>query len=132
MTCRNMLWTFTILICALGGSCSLFDSGIEWKDGNYALLWIDVPDDVALDYSKDGKGWSPLIERRVFAVGSDLRYIVVKQHPGGDKARTNYYLIDKAKDEFHCVQGPMGESEFLKRKQELGLPQFTKILDSLQ
>lgn len=121
-----------ICLAAICTSCGLFDSGVEWRDGHYSLLWIDIPDDVTLDYQNTQDGWAPLVDKRVFAVGSDQRYIVAKQHPNGDKSRTNFYVIDKSKDEFHCVQGPMSEVEFLKLNTNLHLPRFSKILDSLQ
>jgi len=113
-------------------SCSLFDAGTEWQDGPYALLWIDLPENVQLAYHQGKGGWAPLVEYRVFAVGSNSRYIVAKQHPNGDKSITNFYLIDRSKDEFHCVQGPMNELNFSKASKDLGLPTFTKTLHSLE
>lgn len=123
---------FALCLFVPFSSCALFDSGIEWQDGRFALLWIDLPDDVALEYQLDRDRWEPLIDKRVFAIGSDQRYIVAKQHPNGDKSRTNFYVIDKSKDEFHCVQGPMAEAEYLRRNTRLHLPRFTKVLESLQ
>ena len=63
-------------------SCSLFDSGTEWKDGPYALLWIDIPADVTLSYSNNQRAWSPLVEKQVFAVGSDSRLHRGEAAPG--------------------------------------------------
>lgn len=113
-------------------SCSLFDSGTEWKDGPYALLWIDIPADVTLSYSNNQRAWSPLVEKQVFAVGSDSRYIVAKQHPDGDRSKTNFYVVDRSRGEFHSVRGPMSEVEFTKITVQLGLPPFTKTLRSLE
>jgi len=121
-----------LALVSLATSCALFDSGTVWQDGRYALLWIDLPNEVTLDFHQDGGGWAPLVDKRIFAVGSDHHYIVAKQHPDGDRSRTNFYLIDKTKDEFHCVQGPMNEAAFLKLKAQLGLPAFSKTLESLQ
>lgn len=121
-----------VALISLANSCSLFDSGTVWHDGRYALIWIDLPEEVTLDYQNEGGGWAPLVDRRVFAVGSDQRYLVAKQHPNGDRSQTNFYLIDKAKDEFHCVQGPMNEASYLELKARLNLPGFTKTLESLQ
>lgn len=122
------------LLCLsfLGISCGLIDSGIEWRDGRYALIWIDDPNEISLDLQTSPDGWPPLVDKRVFAVGSDQRYIVAKQHPSGDRFTTNFFVIDKSKDEFHCVQGPMTESDFLRLNAGLHLPQFTRTLDSIQ
>lgn len=120
------------MLTAFGLSCSLFDSGVEWREGPYALIWIDLPNEVSLSYNEGGGGWAPLVEKQVYAVGSNSKYIVAKQHPNGDKAKTNFYVLDRSKDEQHCVQGPMIEAEFAKASKDLGLPPFTKVLTSLE
>ena len=97
-------------------------------------MWIDDPDDVRLSYDA-GKGyWSGKVEERVFAVGANERYIVVKQHPKGNKSITNYFIIDMKEDSLSkpVVMGPLTAEEFAKRSAEVSLPEFTKTLESLQ
>jgi len=126
----------TLLLCLALGSCGLFDSGTPWRDGRYALLWIDLPDDVGLDYDVGSGGWTTLVDVRVFAVGSDARYIVAKQHPKGDRSITNYFIIDKRLDPNRpasgAVMGPLTAREFEVKQRDLQLPPFTKVLASLE
>lgn len=121
----------------LGLSCSLFDSGQPWRDGQYVLQWIDESDEVTLSYDW-GKGSSePLVQSQVFAVGSNAKFIVVKQHPRGVKATTNFYVIPRRQHEGRRashppIYGPMTSAEFAKMAKELDLPGFLKTLTALE
>lgn len=126
-----------LLLAPFISGCGLFDSAIEWKGGPYALLWIDVPEDVELSHDAGSGAWIGRVEPRVFAVGWDGRYVVAQQHPKGDKTKTNFFIIDSTKDSplaniKDVVIGPLSEAEFKKKSDELNLPKFTKILKSLQ
>lgn len=127
----------TILVASALSACSLFDSGVEWKGGPYALQWIDISENVTLVRMLDGTGSIGRIEATVFAVGWDGRYLVAKQHPGGNKAITNYFIIDSRLDSNmadpdKAVTGPLSQGEFRKRAEQLKLPGFTRTLDSLE
>ena len=118
-------------------SCALFDSGIPWRSGPYKLLWIDLPDEVQLVYDIGRGGSVPLVAPRVFAVGSDDRYVVAKQHPHGDKAVTNYFIVDRRsvkseRDIEGSAVGPLDEAAFRQQASTLKLPAFTKTLETLQ
>ena len=125
-----------MVVCSLSG-CGLFDSGVEWRDGPYELLWIDLPSQLSLNYDlgKDG-GSIGLVEWTVFSVGSNDHYIVVKQHPNGNKAVTRYFIVDKSEalqtDPVRAVLGPLTEVEFGAKSRSIKLPQFTKVLSSLE
>jgi len=124
-----------MVVCALSG-CGLFDSGVEWRDGPFKLLWIDVAEQTSLNYEWGKHGAIGLVDWTVFAVGSNDRYIVVKQHPRGNKAVTNYFIVDKREalptDLDRAVVGPLTQAEFTVQARSLPLPQFTKVLSSLQ
>ncbi len=128
---------FTLIaVFALSG-CGMFDSRIEWRGGPYALMWIDLPESVHVARDEGSGAWTPRIEEQVFAVGWDGRYLVAQQHPKRDKKSTVYFIVDSKKDSPHAaagdsVTGPLSEAEFKKKSEELGLPQFTKILSSLK
>jgi hypothetical protein len=129
--------TAIVLLSGLLAGCGHFDSGLVWRGGPYALIWIDIPDDVKLSYDAGKGSWLGRVDARVFAVGWDGRYVVAKQHPKGDKNITNYFVIDSQKDSLNAdaekvVIGPLGEEEFQKRSAELKLPPFTKVLESLK
>jgi len=126
-----------ILLGILLASCSLFDSGVEWRGGAYALTWIDIPEDVYLARDLGNGAWTPRIDARVFAVGWDGHYLVAQQHPKGDKRITNFYILDSQKDgnAFDAKKsliGPLTKEEFIKKSVELKLPGFTKVLSSLK
>ena len=131
-----LLVILALLTSGLVG-CGLFDSGVEWRGGPYALMWIDLPDSVFIARDEGKGSWAPKVEQQVFAVGWNGRYLVAKQHPKGDKKVTNYFIVDSQKDSPHAsagssVIGPLSEAEFANKSQELGLPQFTKVLASLK
>ena len=126
-----------ILLCGLLTSCGFFDSRREWKGGHYILIWIDIPEDVTLSYDLGKNSSAVRVGERVFAVGWDGRYVVAQQHPKGNKSITNYFFIDSQKDSAHAgpkevVVGPLSEAEFKKKAEELKLPPFTRVLESLK
>ncbi len=124
-------------LCLIGLSCAIFDSGRPWKDGQYSLLWIDLPDEVTLTYDWGAGHSEPLIPSQVFAVGANANFIVVKQHPHGDKSITNFYAIPRRpsagkRSPHPPVLGPMSSIEFAKKSVELSLPSFSKTLTALE
>lgn len=125
------------LLAALLSACSLFDSGIEWREGPYALIWIDTSENVSLSRELSDGNWIGRVDSTVFAVGWDGHYAVAKQHPHGDKSKTNYFILDSKNDVptaevNQVVIGPLTESEYQQKSIELNLPKFTKVLASLQ
>src|SRR4051812_43225163 len=82
----------------------------------------------------DEGGSLGLVDWTVYAVGSNDRYIVVKQHPQGNKAVTNYFIVDKRAalptNPARAVLGPLTEAEFSVQTRSLHLPKFTKVLSS--
>ncbi len=101
------------------------------------LLWIDLPNVVTLSYDLGNGSSTPRVDEQVFSVGYDGRYVVAKQHPGGNKSITNYFIVDARKDSKTAINkdvvtGPLSEQEFQKKAKELNLPAFTKTLESLK
>jgi hypothetical protein len=101
------------------------------------LGWIDVPDRVTLSYDLGNGASIGRIDYAVFEIGWDGRYVVAKQHPRGDKAITNYFVVDVAADSANAdpklvVLGPYTADEFSSRTRDLKLPPFTKVLQSLK
>jgi len=133
---RPIQLTTVLLISACVAACALFDSGMPWRSGPYALMWIDLPDEVLLGYDEGAGSWTSLVEPRVFAVGADDRYVVVQQHPNGDGAVTSFFIVDRRanvpKRPKAAVTGPLTEREFRDKAASLRLPAFTKVLESLK
>lgn len=130
---------FFVVVAAAGLliSCSLFDSGVEWRGGPYSLVWIDTADNTSLNRNLGEGSWIGRVESTVFAVGWDGRYLVAKQHPDNDRSKTNYFIIDSRNDTdladpTEVVIGPLTEAEFRQKSIELRLPTFSKVLTSLQ
>ena len=137
MKIRAAMTSSVAIACALVAGCALFDSGVEWRDGPYALMWIDLPDEVQLPYYLGNGGWATLVLPRVFAVGSNDQYVVACQHPGCEKALTNYFIVDKRqyvakRGPGTAVLGPISEKEYAATAAQLRLPPFTKVLESLK
>ena len=117
-----------VLLFVMG--CSLFDSGMPWESGPYALLWIDLPDEVQLSYDLGRGSWATLVGPRVFAVGANQEYVVAQQHPGGDKTIANFFIIEVqagAKATSNMESSARSESrKFMKRRQRCGCPRSPK------
>ena len=114
--------------------CGLIDSGVVWRQGAYALIWIDDPKHVSLTLDARNGGRIGRISPQVFAVGANERFIVAKQHPDGDKAITNYFIIDITQDSVSkpAILGPLTEADYALKSSDMTLPTFTKVLESLQ
>ncbi len=118
--------TFIVL-----GGC-IFDSGEKWKDSPYIVIWIDDGKNMTLNYEVGDGGSVERVGKKIMAVGSNKKYIVVKQNPDGNSAITKYYFVDRNKDHKYAdpdeaVVGPLTEEEFEKRKVQLKLPDFQKF-----
>ncbi|TVZ41820.1 hypothetical protein P886_1170 [Alteromonadaceae bacterium 2753L.S.0a.02] len=117
---------FSIIIVFLV-SC---DYGVEWKDRPYEVIWIDTSDNRTLNREVDENTSIGRVEAEVIAVGSNQKYVVVKQKPvGGDSI--SFFYIEREKDGKYLnadeiTQGPFTETRYLVLKSELGLPEFSK------
>lgn len=129
--------SIVLILSGSATSCSLFDSGVEWRAGPYALLWIDTAENNSLCREIGGGSCIGRVDATVFAVGSNGRYVVAKQHPAGDRDKTSYFIIDSLRDselanQSDVVLGPLSKEAYGKKAVELNLPEFTKVLDSLK
>jgi len=135
------------VLLALVGGMAAFGCGFvhdEHLIGPYYLSAVDTPDQMCVSYALGNGNELGLIHETVFAVGWNDRYIVAKQHPENDRRVTNYYYLEMALDstllkpsvdpnwQHKSVTGPLTEAVFLARKAELGLPDFTRVIGSLQ
>ena len=101
------------------------------------MLWIDVSDSVTLNYKLSDTASIQRVSEVVYSVGSNKDYIVAKQHPGGNKNITNYYIVDRDRDDqlaniSDVVTGPLNKKEFQEQALTLSLPEFTFTLESLE
>jgi len=137
MSRRRHSWLVLASVLLMSGCFAWFDFGVEWQDGNYALTWVDSYNSMALSYSTGPDRWGTVIESQVFAVGSDERYIVARQHPQGSRSVTMYFIVDKAqppnsRDLTKTVVGPLSEQAFATKQAELKLPAFSKTIEVLR
>lgn len=120
---RALIIFITSFLC----SC---DSGVEWKDGPYEVMWIDTGDNRTLNHEISENASIGRVEAEVIAVGSNEKYVVAKQKPIGGGS-ISYFYIERAKDDKYLnwdeiTQGPFSEARFLQLKTELGLPEFSE------
>jgi hypothetical protein len=122
-----------LLIMMSSWGCSSSDSGVLWKGGPYVLTWIDHRENVFLAYDFGSGGGKETVAPCVFAVGFDGQYVVVKQHPNGDRKITNYFIVNAQKDSpDEPALGPFTEAEFQQKSVEMKLPRFTKVIKELE
>ncbi len=106
------------------------DSGQEWRDEPYQVIWVDTGNNRTLNYEIDDNLSIQRVEAEVIAVGSDQKYVVAKQRLIGNEDIW-YFYIERDKDQMYLnsdeiTQGPFSESRYQQLKQELSLPGFSK------
>lgn len=112
-----------------------------WRSERYVLIAVDSPGQMTLSFELGDGSTVGLVGPTVFSIGTDDRYIVVKQHPSRnsfgefDRSKINYFhrttsaaLPDREKG----VLGPMRKDEFEKVAQQLSLPPFSKTITTLE
>jgi hypothetical protein len=130
---------FYILI-AIVPACNKWSIDTNWKSDGYRLIAIDTRSQMCLIYEKDN---SALIGPTIFAVGSNKKYIVIKQHPetdqvtdNFDRSVTNYFIVERRGGSFDHrqagVRGPLKKEAFEKLAVSLSLPEFSKTFDDLK
>jgi len=135
------------LLALVGGMAAFGCGGFvhdEHLIGRYYLNAVDIPEQMSVSYALGNGNELGLIDETVFAVGWNDRYIVAKQHPANDRRVTNYYYLEMALDstllkpsndpnwQHKSVTGPLTEAVFLAKKAELRLPDFTRVIRSLE
>lgn len=102
--------------------------------GEYYLIAVDSKYDmiIARRLESDKSSYIGRIDRTVFAVGHDNRFIIAKQQPEGKPSKVNYFIIDTFSDSDHAeknnsVIGPLNEEEFIKKFLELGVRKDIKF-----
>jgi nitrous oxide reductase accessory protein NosL len=109
----------------------------EHLTGPYRLIAVETLDQMDISYGFPSGNTVGRIPETVFSVGWNSRYLVAKQHPKKDRSITHFYYLDMSRDSTDAdpsasVTGPLSESEFLRKRAELGLPEFTRTIKSLQ
>lgn len=122
------IW-IVFLTCALTTGCGvdIFGLSSDKLTQDYEIGYIDTNSMRTIWY--DG---SILIPPCVFEVGWNENFIIAKQTKAeSDDNTVNYYIIDIAKNKNmpgkkhhrEGVFGPFSESDFVKKRIELGVPQ---------
>jgi len=125
---------FLIATVLLSGCGFVHD---ERLTGPYRLIAVDTLVQMGVSYGLPGGNVVGRIPETVFSVGWNSRYLVAKQHPKDDRSITHFYYLDMSRDSTYAdpsisVTGPLSESEFLRKRGELALPEFTRTIKSLE
>ena len=130
---------FYLTILLLIGGCKGF--AIEEKIiENYYLIATDDAEDLDLSYHEpsDGDIYGSVIGAKVFGVGYNDKYIIVKQHPrifpNPPNTNITYYYILPIKKSMdwkskNGLIGPLSLENFIQKRKELNIPealQFNK------
>lgn len=115
-----------LLLAFLVFSC---DYGTKWEDTPYQVIWIDTKENRTLVYELDNDTSVERVKAEVIAVGSNEKYIVVKQRDIDNKS-ISYFYIERSKDGKYqnadeISQGPLSSDKFAELKKQLGLPDFS-------
>lgn len=118
-----------ILLFLFLNSCS---SDSLWESGRYHIYYIDGIDKRYLGYALDGGGsYIRIVGKLVVAVGSNDKYIIIKQLYSRSPEIIRYYIVYREKDNtvaspHELVSKALTLKEFKNKKSLLGLPDFTK------
>ena len=107
------------------------DSGVQWRDKEYEVLWIDTSENRSLVRRVDEGGGIGRVEPEVIAVGSNEHYVVVKQRSLSNDSIT-YFVVPRQMDNPYLnaeeiTEGPFSSSEFEALKVQKGLPEFSAV-----
>lgn len=107
----------------------IFGVDTQWMSGQHRLIAIDTMENMMLV----GPSSNTVVGPTVFAIGTDYKYIVLKQHPMGDgfkadRSVTNYFVIDFDSK----LKGPLTKEEFDALSASLSLPSFTTVFSELE
>ena len=133
MNLRRHLVTSALAICLVG--CGIVHD--EHLIGPYRLVAVDSVADMAICYALDSGDCAGRITKTVFAAGWDTRYVVAKRHPYDNRAKTDYFILEIARDSQladprDSVTGPLTAAEFAEKRALLKLPDFTRTIESLK
>lgn len=137
-----------IFICFVSAmllaSCDRDWPDTQWRAERYMLLEIDSRSQMSLSFDlQDGTSLG-LVGPTVFAVGSNEKFIVLKQHPARDhfassfdRTVTNYFVVQRTsspdfKERRKGVVGPLSREEFDKLALKLALPSFSETFADLE
>lgn len=132
---RHLLSAITLTLALLVSGCGFVHD--EHITGPYRLIAVDVDEQMSISYDLGDGSAIGRIDETVFAFGHNKRFIVAKQHPGGDGSITNYFYLDMTKDSKYAepsesVTGPLTQTEFEAEAKRLNLPEFARTLTALE
>lgn len=121
-------------------ACFPFGGDEHKLDDTYYLGATDINRQMSL-YRRIGNDGIGRVGATVFAAGWDTHHVIVKRHPNGDRSRTEYFILDRAKDDAPerdpsaSVSGPFTQEEFVHARRGAGVApslDFTLVLRELQ
>ncbi len=130
-----------ILALAIGASlltgCGMGSLHDEKLVGPYHLAAMNSLEDMQVCYVLSNGDTVGRIDGTVYAVGWSDRFIVAKQHPNGNRSIIRFYILDISRDSTYAnpgasVTGPFTEAEFRSMQATFGLPEFTRVIRSLE
>lgn len=130
----------TSLALLAAAACFPFDAGEHRLDDQYFLRATDVAQQMALYRQVSETGGIERIGRTVFAAGADPHHVIVQRHPAGDRRRTEYFIVERARDSplaepSASVRGPFTRNEFERARVQLGVAptlRFSLVLEDLR
>jgi hypothetical protein len=104
--------------------------------GPYRLVAFYANELMIVCYGRGG-ACVPRVLPTVFAVGANDTYVVAARHPGNGRDLTEYFYIIRAldgagADPSIAVRGPFTEAEYRLQETRLGLPSFTRTVETLR
>ncbi|HET9493904.1 MAG TPA: hypothetical protein VFR15_06710 [Chloroflexia bacterium] len=120
-------------------ACFPLDGPEHRLDEQYYLWAADISEQMALYRQLPENGGIERVGQTVFAAGADRRHVIAQRHPQGDRTRTEYFILERAKDapladSKTSVRGPFTKEEFEQARVRLGVAptlSFSVVLERL-
>jgi hypothetical protein len=131
-----------LLVCVIGAIVAIYLAACgfvhdEKLTGPYRLVATDIPEQMSVCYTLESGDCIGRIPATIFSVGWNERYLVAMQHPSNNKAVTNYFILEMARDSKLAdpsvsVTGPLSAVAFEGKVVSLRLPPFTRTIEALK
>lgn len=144
MSSKILIGLVTFVLIGFSTACDKLWLDSYWRSDRYVLLAVDAKSQMTLSFDLQDGSALGLVGPTIFSIGSDDKYIVVKQHPATnavassfDRSITNYFIVERNhssqyEDRQKGVRGPLKKEEFDRLRSSLSLPPFTKTFNDLE
>jgi hypothetical protein len=127
---RRLIAALTVGLTVSG--CALLDSGVEWEEGPFVVIWIDLFANAHLAHRVDEDASSSITEPCVTAVGSNSAVVVAERIVPGTKT-SEFYVVykdrfEQSRPEAAWLVGPLSPSHYARLRTQQRMPELKEVV----